>query len=735
MKYTLSVVLSVALLTFSGCNNSTKKVETTPETQTEQTNAVTTLKDENFNYKITATTEEAATTNPQLMMVSYSSDPANQAPVCKITTDGTKINPTNGIGFSGLESSDVDGNIVSYKWTDMDGNVLSNEASFGRGFNYIGRYIKTLQVTDDKGATSSCSVTIDVTEPNHKAISTSLIHINDHHSHLTSETMSLYFNGEKTYTALGGFPRVVTKIKALQETETNPITLHAGDIIQGTLFYTLFKGEPDAVMMNQINWDAVTLGNHEFDDGDEGLKSLLDAMPDVPMISANVVPQAGNILENYWEPYRIIEREGERIGIIGLEIGQKTKVSSSPSDEIDFLDEITTTQKYVDALRKQGINKIILLSHFGMDNDLDLASKVNGVDIIIDGDSHSLMGDFSMVGLTSHFNEYPKETLSKSGEKVCVTSAWQYAYVVGNLKVDFDESGQVTKCEGTPYLLLGDSFQQKDATGAKVEVNATKKAEILTVINTNDQLDIVTEDADTLQKLDVYSNQIDEKKAEVVGAASEFLGHNRIPGDVKDGVSNLPLGSDIAPLVAKSFYDKSLRADVCIQNAGGVRVAIEQGDIDIEKAYTLLPFSNTLFEIDMRGSEIKQVLEDAITNFQDNGGSTGSFPYAYGIKYDVDLTQPANSRVSNIEVLDRTAQTWSAITPDTTYVVVTNDYIAAGRDGYTTFKTVQDARGEGVNTYYDYAMSFVDMVKALANAGQELSKLPADEHPIKSFNQ
>jgi len=83
--------------------------------------------------------------------------------------------------------------------------------------------------------------------------------------------------------------------------------------------------------------------------------------------------------------------------------------------------------------------------------------------------------------------------------------------------------------------------------------------------------------------------------------------------------------------------------------------------------------------------------------------------------------------------MDRNTKIWSDIDMATTYVVVTNDYIAGGRDGYITFKTAQDARGEGINTYYDYAMSFVDMVKALAAEGKELSKLPVDEHPIKSF--
>ncbi len=569
-----------------------------------------------------------------------------------------------------------------------------------------------------------------------KAIKTTIIHINDHHSHLASELNSLYFNNKKTYVNIGGFPRVVSKIKALKCNSKNPITLHAGDMIQGTLFYTLFKSTPDIEMMNQLRWDAVTLGNHEFDDGDEGLKEILDGLNRCStVVSANVVAKKGSLLADLWSPYKIIQREGEDIGIIGVDISQKTQISSSPSDDITFLDEVLTAQRYIDELKAKGINKIIIVSHNGMKNDLNYASKLDGVDVIIDGDSHSLLGDFSMVGLKSVYDRYPQEATSKSGERVCVASAWQYSYAVGNLVVDFDKDGKVTSCNGETTILLGDTFLQKDANGEKVDVNDSVKAEILAVINSTKQLEIVPEDEDTLEKLKKYSDEIDAKKAEVVGTAGEMLGHNRIPGDKKDGVSELALGSDIAPLVAKSFYDKSARADVCIQNAGGVRIAIEQGPIDIEKAYTLLPFSNTLFEIEMTGAEIKQVLEDAITNFLDNGGSTGSFPYAYGIKYDVDLSQPKNSRISNLEILKRDDKTWSDIETTKTYVVVTNDYIAGGRDGYTTFKTVQDERGEGVNTYYDYAMSFVDMVKKLNSEGKELMKLPADEHPIKSFKQ
>ncbi len=737
MRFKFSIALCAALMVLSGCNDSTKDIKSINDnTKRDSVKLDSTGSKISFNNTAQkVSTDSQKNKAPQFISKTQTLAPANLAPVCKIKVSSNSIHVNDTIHFSASESYDQDGNIVAYKWEDMDGNVLSESSEFDREFIYPAKYIKTLYVTDDKGKTSKCSVNIAVLGYTHKALTTNFIHINDHHSHLSSENRSLYFNGKKTYVQMGGFPRVVTKIKELQETKENPITLHAGDMIQGTLYYTIFKSQADIDMMKQIKWDAITIGNHEFDDGDAELKKIIDGLNGIPFVSANVFAQPGSLLANMWKPYTIVERDGEKIGIVGLVTGQKTKVSSRPSDQIVFLDEVLSAQKSIDDLKALGINKIVLLSHNGMKHDLDIASKLTDIDVVIDGDSHSLLGDFSMVGLKSAYAKYPEEVTSANGDKVCVASAWQYAYAVGDLEVDFDEAGKVTSCKGQTTLLLGDSFKQKDTKGKKVDVNSTEFVNIMKVIDSTPQLEIVEQDQDTLAKLKKYSDQIDAKKAEVVGNAAEFLGHNRIPGDKKDGVSDLALGSDIAPLVAKSFYLKSARADACIQNAGGVRIAIDQGPIDIEEAYTLLPFSNTLYELDMTGAEIKQVLEDAITNFKDNGGSTGSFPYAYGLRYDVDLTQPKNNRISNLEIMKRTDKSWSAIDNAKTYVIVTNDYIAAGRDGYTTFKTVQDTRGEGVNTYYDYAMSFVDMVKGLYAKGKELTKLPAEEHPIKSFKQ
>ncbi len=566
-----------------------------------------------------------------------------------------------------------------------------------------------------------------------------ILHFNDHHGFLDSSTMKLTYmddknKAKKVYTHLGGLPRIGAKINTLRTDHT--LVLDAGDAFSGTLYHTLFHGLANVEIMNGMGIDAFTLGNHEFDNRDKGLKAFIDKA-NFPVISANTVADKGSILDGAWKPYIIKEVAGEKVGIIGLEVGQKTKISSRPSDKIHFLDEISTAQKYADELKKQGVDKIILLSHFGYENDVKLAAQVTGIDVIIDGDSHTLMGDFSAVHLKSQVAEYPKALTSKDGQPMCIAQAWAHAMVLGEVNVKFDKDGHVLSCTGTPHLLIGKGFRQK-INHKKVDVNSSTQATIDKVIAQHANLDLVDPDPKLSALLDKFKKEVDTKKSESIGKADTVLKHIRIPGQSYGGIdgSNMPLGSDIAPVVAKGFYEASKRADACIQNAGGVRITINSGSVSYGTAYELLPFSNTLYEIDMKGSEIQAVLEDAISNYKDNkGGSTGSFPYAYGLRYDIDASQPKGKRISHLDIMDRKTKKWSTIDQSKTYVIVTNNYIAEGRDGYVTFKKVQKAGAHAVDTYLDYAESFVEYVKGLDAQGKGLTKLPKEEHCIKSYKE
>jgi 5'-nucleotidase/UDP-sugar diphosphatase len=130
--------------------------------------------------------------------------------------------------------------------------------------------------------------------------------------------------------------------------------------------------------------------------------------------------------------YKIIEKDGEKIGVVGLTVKDKTQFASRPDASTRFLDEAASAQAVIDELKLRGVNKIVLLSHLGYAADKAIAPKLSGVDVIIGGDSHTLLGPDSMknYGLTPS-GAYPTQTVDKDGRKVCIAQAWQYSYAVG----------------------------------------------------------------------------------------------------------------------------------------------------------------------------------------------------------------------------------------------------------------------------------------------------------------
>jgi 5'-nucleotidase len=570
-------------------------------------------------------------------------------------------------------------------------------------------------------------------------INLTILHINDHHSNLNASSVNLTLNEEKVSMAMGGFPRVVGAFKELETNASGHVLkLHAGDAITGTLYYTLFKGEADAAMMNQVCFDAFALGNHEFDGGDEGLRTFIDYLhtsdscSPTPVLAANIKPAVGTPLapnpsEKKIQPYVVKEFNGEKVGIIGIDIKAKTQNSSSPAATTEFLDEITTAQAMIDELATQGVNKIILLTHYQYTNDLAMAGQLRGVDIIVGGDSHTLLGDFDSLSLNSR-GDYPTLAQDADGNKVCVVQAWEYAKVVGELNVAFDAQGRVVSCEGTPHVLVEGPFKIDGA-----EVSSEKAANITATLATLSQVRVQTEDTASKTLLTSFSDQVDVLKQTKIGVATENFCIERIPGQGRSKICSaddtLPHGGDIQMLVAHAFREMAKRSDIAIQNAGGVRVDVSAGDLTIDTAYTLLPFSNTLVELTMTGDQIRGVLEDAVDNAVKPDGSDGAYPYAAGLRWDVDLTKDKGSRISNLEFKGRDDATWAALNATASYVVVTNNFIAAGRDGYATFTEITgDAY---VDTFLDYAQSFVDYVKAQPN--QSVSKLSYSEYSTQNF--
>ncbi|ERS13986.1 NAD nucleotidase [Alloalcanivorax xenomutans] len=567
-------------------------------------------------------------------------------------------------------------------------------------------------------------------------LSLTILHINDHHSNLEASSLTLDIAGAETTFDSGGFPRVVAKIAEREAARSNVLKLHAGDAITGTLYFSSFEGEADAELMNQVCFDAFALGNHEFDRGDAGLKKFLDYLADdscgTPVLAANVKPQVGTPLapnagDDYIKPYVIHEVDGQQVGIIGIDIAGKTQNSSSPLDTTEFLDEQETAQAMIDELADQGVNKIILLTHYQYQNDLEMAANLSGVDVIIGGDSHTLLGDFADYGLAAS-GDYPTIVTNADGDQACVAQAWQYSQVVGELNVEWDADGNVTACAGVPYLLLGDSITRKTADDESYEPEGTERQQILAAVDADAQLSLTSPDLNAQTLLAGFTEQLDEFQNIEIGTATEDLCLARIPGrEYGDPCpsEDPDRGGDIPNVVANAFLFMSKEADVSIQNAGGVRIDIPAGPITIGDAYTLLPFGNTLTNLDMTGAEIRQVLNEAVDYAHSD--SSGAYPYASGLRWYVDMNRAEGERLYDIEYRLRNEGEWQPLDDTTELTVVSNSFTASGQDGYLTFGTVSED-GRAVDTFLDYAQSFVDYMMEVGTVGKPALEAYSTRH-------
>ena len=430
-----------------------------------------------------------------------------------------------------------------------------------------------------------------------------LLHINDHHSHLTERSagyVNIYGddipaevaanNGGTTYIRAyyGGMPRLVTAFDALQaDAEANGrdvLRLHAGDAITGTTYFTLFEGDADAKIMTHICFDAFVPGNHEFDKGDAGLAKFLlamqseaeasescDSMPAV--VGANIVPHAESPILAEGVPEIVNSKvftleDGHQVGVIGINIAGKTMNSSNPDEGTILLDEKETAQAEIDVLTAAGVNMIVLLTHIGYNNDQNWMAQLDGVDVVLGGDSHSLLGDESTAIFGSTRGPYATEITKDDGSVVCVVQAWDYAKIIGNLEVDFDADGKVVSCGGSPVFPLNPSKVTVRDAYPRYDMSEDDAAAVMASLaeRSDGQAQPFEEDADAAADLEVYSAEVEVLSQTVVAQSSQFIGLEQ--GGFESGACDL---------VAQGFLLNPLStADVAIQNRGGCRSDIQE---------------------------------------------------------------------------------------------------------------------------------------------------------------
>lgn len=596
------------------------------------------------------------------------------------------------------------------------------------------------------GDTSKAAEPIDLT----------VMHINDHHSHLDAENCTLLLatsadNREAINVDRGGFSRITAAVKELEKGSLNVIKIHSGDAGTGDLYYTLNEGKADAEMMNTVCFDTFSLGNHEFDNTDAGVKKFRDFLYagtcKTPILSANVrfgpsSPMYGAIAPETIRPSVIVERSGQKIGVIGLIVAGKTKHSSSPNPDTIFLDEAATAQAEIDRLQAQGVNKIILSTHIGYAADMALVKKLGGVDVVVGADSHTLLGPEALkkYGISPE-GPYPTLSADRDGKPVCIVQAWQYGYVLGEIQVSFDKNGEVAHCSGTPWVLIGDNFSRPNATALAAGEMVALRADIAA----SKLLRITAPDATATALLAPYKRQKEAMGAAVVATTQDTLCLRRVPGAKRDA-SRSSLGDvcnknemvnahggDIQQIIAEVFLQQGkayFDADISIQNGGGVRVDIPPGKITIQDIYTVLPFKNTLVQLNATGAEIKAALEDAVEGVVGPALNTGCYPYTGGLRWNLDLNKPKGARFSNFEI--RTAEgTYQPLDLNKTYKVATISFLADGNDSYTSLRNITGERRMDVGL--DYADAFLQYIKRLPGSNKLLTRLPVKDYSTQVF--
>ena len=460
-----------------------------------------------------------------------------------------------------------------------------------------------------------------------------ILHTNDFHARF--EPISKYDSGcsaddNAEGKCFGGSARLMTAIAEARARAGNSILVDGGDQFQGTLYYTYYKGAVAAEMMNQMGYDAMTVGNHEFDDGPEVLRGFIDTVG-FPVLMSNADFSAEKLLSDVLLKSTVIDRGGEQIGLIGL-TPEDTDDLASPGPNISFSDPVAAVQGEVDRLTELGINKIIVLSHSGYGVDQRVAAETNGVDVIVGGHSNTLLSNTQERAV----GPYP----TMVGD-TAIVQAYAYGKFLGELNVTFDDDGQVVAAVGEPLIM--------DST--------------------------VAQHGATVDRLAELARPLEEIRQKVVASAAAPIEGSRDLCRVQE--------CEIGNLVADAMLDRvaDQGVTIAIANSGGLRASIDAGDVTMGEVLTVLPFQNTLSTFRVKGQVILDALENGVSQVEE---VKGRFPQVAGMKFTWDASaSPNDGRI--VEVLVAEGDGFVPLDPDKIYSVVTNDYVRNGGDGYKMF--------------------------------------------------
>ena len=462
-----------------------------------------------------------------------------------------------------------------------------------------------------------------------------ILHTNDTHGHPVK-----FFK----YPApdVGGLPARATAVNMIREKNRNILILDAGDINTGQPVSNLFKAKPDIEGYNYIGYDAMVLGNHEFDNPIGVLREQME-WATFPFISANIRTKGG---EHLAKPFIIKEIDGLKVAILGLTT-KETAIIGNPqyTRDLVFEDEIEVAKRFVPELRRKA-DLVIALVHMGIYESLSrgskrLAHEVSGIDLIVDGHSHTKLDAPIVI------------THPVTGHRTPIVQAWKWGLILG--KVDlFVQNKRVIDYRFEPIPINLKEVEKKP-DGAKVYHFIG---------------DEIPEDSNLLRLLEPYVSKAEMTLFKVIGRAEATFFYDGVREEEN------PLGD----LVADSMlcYTKYLGTDFAVQNGGGIRADLAEGRLTEAMIYETLPFDSTVVVLTMDGKSVQSLFEYMATFSNGQGG----FPQvSNGVSVIFDKSKKKCAQVMiNGHPLDTSK----------TYKIATNSYLAAGGDGYKIFLKALD---------------------------------------------
>ena len=445
--------------------------------------------------------------------------------------------------------------------------------------------------------------------------------------------------------AIAGYAKVAALKDAYEARGAYVLLMDAGDFIQGDPTVSTSEGATAVELMNLAGYDVVSLGNHEFDYGYQNLKDL-EADADFAIVDANVLYNGRVAFE---DNLVFTAPDGTKIGVFGLDTPETaTKAHPAKIQGVTFLageDLYDCAQEQVDALTAEGCNYVICLGHLGIDDEsagnrsIDLLENVDGIDVFIDGHSHSTYEDVK------------------------------------------------TAAGGTGKV--GDTLVT--STGTKLESIGvvTIDAEGVITTSTTPVADLTAEDADVAARAAAIQKEIDDEYGTVFAKTEVALNGEREPGNRTEETN---LGDLITDALVWGAEREGTEVDAAVTNGGGIRASIAAGDITKKDINTVLPFGNTLSIVQVTGAELLEALE---ASTYCTPTSIGGFPQVSGIEFTVDTTKaydqgelyPGSTYYGPKSIQRVTIETVGGepFDANATYTIATNDFMAAGGDTYYAF--------------------------------------------------